>query len=432
MTPSIAPRPMPLANEPRRRRHIGREPDDEADPRQDERAAADDAVLGHELQIIVVGEGQPEPVVELLVHGVRVDVGALPGPGPGIIADHLDGILVERPAAVGRNVGLREAPDDRADPDPNGRGQDDDDDETEHPPETAPRIAPRTSPLSVRVGELAPRRGRRGGQDGRDGQDHDARPRLGEDEADADEDRDEAQQERPLEALLAEPEDPPPQRQPLLHGEVAGFDQEIAQAQRKGHLQEAGEMVAVDERPGDGAEAVALGPAEDHLVAAERLGHAVEGLEKGRGEDDDDQDLGPAPGADGAQDEVAEEPVAEDENELRDGRPRRQGQRERGRGGEDGVADESRVDRIGPGREDLDEGGRERDDLEDGEARKTPMSHLKERRRRGSYRARPPGARRLSVGTSGRRHRAGKARSSPPRRRKRPTPRPSRWAGEGR
>ncbi len=80
-------------------------------------------------------------------------------------------------------------------------------------------------------------------------------------------------------------------------------------------------MVAVDECPGDGAEAVALGPAEDHLVAAERLGHAVEGLEKGRGKDDDDQDLGPAPGADGAQDEVAEESVAENENQLIDASP---------------------------------------------------------------------------------------------------------------
>ncbi len=78
-------------------------------------------------------------------------------------------------------------------------------------------------------------------------------------------------------------------------------------------------MIAVDVGPRDGAEIVALGAAEEVLVAAEDLDHAEEGLEAGRGQDDDDQDLGPAAGADRAQDEVAEEAVAEDEDELGEG-----------------------------------------------------------------------------------------------------------------
>jgi len=135
--------------------------------------------------------------------------------------------------------------------------------------------------------------------------------------------RNQAQKERPLEALLAEPEDLLPYGQPLLHGEIAGLDQEIAQAQWEGHLQEAGEVVAVDVGPGDRADPEALDAAEDHLVAAEHLGHAVERLEEGRGDDDQDEDLDLAPGADRAQDEKTEYPVAEDEDELGQGGARR-------------------------------------------------------------------------------------------------------------
>ena len=275
--------------------------------------------------------------------------------------------------------------------------------------------------------------------------------RLGEDEADADEDGNEAQQEGPLEALLAEPEDLLAEREPLLHGEVAGLDQEVAEAQREGHLQEAGEVVAVDVGPGDRADVVPLGAAEDGLVAAEHFGHAVEGLEEGRGQDDDDEDLDPAAGSGPSAGRGSRRCRSRGRGRARrvsrsgraTGSARRRERRSRpGRGRSRG--------RSVCGGDQPDEPDGQRDELKEGEGQENTEGDLEEDGQAGgsgidcrshgfrSIRPSPSESRyrnrRSSCAgrTSVRRDRGGTGRASPLRRRRPPIPRPTRWAGERR
>ncbi len=113
-------------------------------------------------------------------------------------------------------------------------------------------------------------------------------------------------------------------------------------------------------------------------MAAEDLGHAVKGLEEGGGQDDDDEDLDPAARVDRPQDKIAEQTVAKDENELGDRGARAERQRQPVRRRGDPVADEPGIDGVGSRRQDLDEFGRQGDDLEDGKSREDAEKDLDE------------------------------------------------------
>jgi hypothetical protein len=149
-------------------------------------------------------------------------------------------------------------------------------------------------------------------------------------------------------------------------------------------------MVAVDEGARDRAHSVALRATQEMFVAAEDLHHAEQGLEEGRSQNDDHQDLDTAAGADRPQDEVAEEGVTGNAYEFRDRRARRERQGQPGRRRRDAVPDEAGIYGVGPGREDVNESGRKGDDLEDGERGESPDQDLDEARQ-------PPGAKEPAV-----------------------------------